>query len=331
MFPRRLRRSRAGLRAPQARADGQILVLFVAGLVALIAIVGLVLDGGSAFAQRRQEQGVADLAAIAGATAYLNATGGATVRSAAADAGARAIAASNGYTHEHDATTISVTVTPTLYAATVRVDITKAHRNAFIGILGMPTWDVSVSAAAVSSNRPNGARGAMPLLFNAEAFPNAICDESAGACVPEVYQEPGAGNADVPQDATQFNWTIFCTANGNPCNANSDGVDDIIDGFGTDTTIDLGMEIGPLNAGSHTTLFNSLDRYIGDAFPVPIVNDIGEMVGFAYFHLTGVEGTSQKVIRGYFVSPVNADKLVVLATGPNARLDAGVFSIKLVD
>ena len=89
-----------------------------------------------------------------------------------------------------------------------------------------------MTATATSSGAPNAAIGAMPMLFNEEAFPGAICDEKIGGCVAEVYQLPGTGNEDVPQDATQFNWTIFCTASGNPCNANSNGVKDIIDGGG---------------------------------------------------------------------------------------------------
>ena len=40
--------------ASRTRAnDGQIIVIFALGLVAMIAMVGLVLDGGSTFAQRR--------------------------------------------------------------------------------------------------------------------------------------------------------------------------------------------------------------------------------------------------------------------------------------
>ena len=77
-------------------------------------------------------------------------------------------------------------------------------------LFGMATWDISVTATAEASNLPNTAIGVMPLLFNAEAFPGAICDESVGGCVAEVYQLPGVGNEDVPQDATQFNWTVFC-------------------------------------------------------------------------------------------------------------------------
>ncbi len=197
--------------------------------------------------------------------------------------------------------------------------------------MGMPTWDVSVTAAAEASDKPNGAIGAMPLLFNSEAFPGAICDETAGPCTPEVYQLPGNGNEDVPQDATQFNWTIFCPASGNPCNANSDGVRDLIDGGGESDTIYLNDDIGPLNSGAHTTLFNALESHTGGVFPVPIVNDDGEMVGWAYFKLLSVEGGSEKVIRGYFVSPVNAAQLVVSPTGGDASLLTGVYVLHLVD
>jgi len=53
------------------RERGQIVVIFALALVAIIAMVGLVLDGGSAFAQRRDEQSAADLAALAAANDYM--------------------------------------------------------------------------------------------------------------------------------------------------------------------------------------------------------------------------------------------------------------------
>lgn len=311
---------------------GQILVLFALAVVVIVGMMGLVLDGGAAFAQRRAEQGVADLAAMAGATAYLNTQGTVAAKTAAADAAARAIATANGYTNGVEGATVDVVVAGHGFGATVRANITDDHANNFAGLMGMPTWDVSVTAAAETSERPNGAMGAMPLLFNSEAFPGAICDETAGPCTPEVYQMPGTGNEDVPQDATQFNWTIFCTASGNPCNGDSDGVREIIDGFGTATTIYLNDDIGPLNAGSHTTLFNALEaEAVNGVFPVPIVTDDGEMVGWAYFKLLSVEGADEKVIRGYFVSPVNAVQLVVSPTGGDSQLNTGVYVLGLID
>ena len=41
------------LAIPRGDQQGQIIVLFTLAVVALIAMVGLVIDGGSAFAQRR--------------------------------------------------------------------------------------------------------------------------------------------------------------------------------------------------------------------------------------------------------------------------------------
>lgn len=310
---------------------GQVLIIFVIALFAIIGMVGLVLDGGSAYAQRRDEQNVADIAAVAGATAYLNTTGNSTVKGVAANAAAQLLATTNGYTNGVDNAAVTVTVANTFLAATVQVDITRAHRNNFAAIMGMPTWNVSVTATALSSENPNAANDVMPLLFNQEAFPGAICDEDIGGCVPEVYQLPGTGNQDVPQDATQFNWTIFCTANGNPCNANSDGVRELIDGGGESTTVSIGDGIGPLNSGAHTTLFYALESYTGGTFPVPIVDDAGAMVGFAYFRLLSVEGASEKVIRGYFVSPINGEDLVVNPNAGGATLDTGVYKITLTN
>ena len=266
---------------------GQILVIFVISIVAILGMVGLVLDGGSAFAQRRDEQNVADLASMAGAMAYLNTTGGPGVKRIAADSAALTVAAANGYNDGTDDVDINVDVNPTAVSSSVTVDITKPHRNNFAAIMGMPTWDVSVTATAVSSDSPNAANGVMPLLFNGEAFPGAICDEEAEDCSLriETYQLPGTGNEDVPQDATQFNYTVFCTAGGNECNVDSDGTSDLINGAGANTVVYLDDTISPLNAGSHTTLFgpDDLEQKVGLMFPVPIVTDDGDAVGWGYF------------------------------------------------
>ena len=87
-----------------SRSRGQILVLFVLALVAIIAGVGLVIDGGFTFAQRRAEQNAADLAAFAGANALLNGQN--------ATAAAQATAADNGYPNG-SGVTVNVAVTST--------------------------------------------------------------------------------------------------------------------------------------------------------------------------------------------------------------------------
>jgi Flp pilus assembly protein TadG len=325
--------------------DGQVLVVFALALVGIIAMIGLVLDGGSVFAQRRDEQTVSDLASMAGATAYLNASGSTAARSAAADAAARTLATANGYTDGAENVGVNVTVSGTSVYATVEVQISKPHNNRFSGVVGMGSWDVTTSATAETSSNPNGVKGAMPLLFNEDAFPSATCDESSGSCASkiEVYQLPGTGNEDVPRDATQFNWTIFCQANGNPCNANSEGVRQLINQEGEEGTVFVDDVIAPLNAGSHTALFDALGAYVGGTFPVPVVCTVdeddpnetcefdGQMVGFAYFKLISVEGASDKVVRGYFVSPMRGADLVFNPDRGDASLNAGNFLLELID
>ena len=68
------------------------MVLFLLAIFAIIGMVGLVLDGGSVFAQRRDQQTAADLAAMAGAAAYLNATGTQDARVAYAEGVATSVA-----------------------------------------------------------------------------------------------------------------------------------------------------------------------------------------------------------------------------------------------
>ena len=120
------------------REPGQILVLFALAAVAVIAMVGLVLDGGDSFAQRRDQQSAADLAATAGANAYLNAGGSVGARTAAAIAAARSAATRNGYTNGTADTVVDVGVSLLssgaaslrLGVSAVQVAITKKARKA---------------------------------------------------------------------------------------------------------------------------------------------------------------------------------------------------------
>lgn len=299
---------------------GQMLALFAICLVAIVAMTGLVIDGGMTFTQRRDEQNVADAAVMAGAYAYAN-----TSDTAQAIAAAQDTAAANGYIHGQDGTIVAATVSVSNGLATVVANVTKPHRNYFSGIVGFGSWDVSVTASAVAG-LPNGALGAMPILFNKKGFPNGN-----GPSHEVAFDEPGTGSEDVPQTAGQFNWTVFCTAHGNPCNGNSNTVDDLINGNGTSTVVKLTDLIGPLNAGSHTTLFSDLSAHVGKDFPVAIVNDDGALQGWAVFHLTGSVGGATKQIRGYFVSPVNVANLKVVQNGGNATGNFGDTVVRLTN
>lgn len=60
-----------------ASRGGQVLVLFAGGLLAIVAMVALVIDGGNAYAQQRSAQNAADSASEAGAAMLVRAVMGA--------------------------------------------------------------------------------------------------------------------------------------------------------------------------------------------------------------------------------------------------------------
>lgn len=302
-------------RSRQERERGQMLVIFALALIALVGMVGLIIDGGDSFLQRRDQQNVADAAAMA--------AGYASVNGEDATAAAKTVAAANGYTDGVNGTTVTVTVS----SSSIKVDVSKPHRNYFAGVMGFASWGVSTTAA-VQAGTPNAAYSPMPLIFNKKAFEDPANKKKNA---PASFDEPGNGNADVPTTSTSFNWTIFCTANGNPCNANSNGVDNIIKNNGTGTTIEVDDQIGPLNAGAHTTLFSSLSAVVGNAYSVAIVDDSGAVQGWAWFHITGSVGGSTKQISGWFEDQVNVATMVITAGHGQALGTFGAYSVKLTN
>jgi hypothetical protein len=327
---------------------GQALVVFVLALVAIIGMTGLVLDGGGAFAQRRVQQNVADLAAYAAATAFANSSGAVPAKDAAGRQRAFEVAATNGYPDGTNSTQVLVSSQNNPFNGSQRYHVTvlRPHRNNFAGLLGQPVWDVGASATAITGY-PNAAIGAMPLIFNELAFDELYNPKAKQPG--EEFSEPGNGPGDLPLDATSFNWTVYCTAQGNECNGNSDTVRDLIEQHGEDAVVDLGDAIGPLNAGAHTTLFNSMEQWTCpnpnnfDAskceFPVAIVCTMdnnptcprdGALVGWAIFHLTSVEGSNRKVVIGYFTTPINHAGLTI-TSGAGTGGPFGGYVIKIVE
>jgi Putative Flp pilus-assembly TadE/G-like len=169
---------------------GQIIVIFVLGLVVLVAMTGLVIDGGNAFLQRRDSQNVSDLASMAGTTAIVGfyVKDGGTPAAATTD-GAKVYnaittsVAANGC-HAAGATPCSWTaqyvdhtLTPlgTVTAAGaipsgaqgVVVNASSQPRTYFLGVIGQSTWDIGTTATTVSSS-PNSVAGGqlLPIGFN---------------------------------------------------------------------------------------------------------------------------------------------------------------------
>ena len=285
--------------ASRGRAsDGQIIVIFALGLVAMIAMVGLVLDGGSTFAQRRGQQNAADLAALAGANQYLL-TGDEDL----ARATARDVAEKNGFVNDPSAgKTVDVAVIQN--DTRLEVNISSPHRNNFTGVVGMSQWMVSTTAR-VEVGIPDTANGA-PFIFNKDVF-----TDPGGKPLPQYSDKNhpftfGDGNGDVPNDPNDIAWTCYGTCG----NVDSSTVRSMVDGTSPVTTqldpsVDFTQYIGQSNNGNHATLFGDVDDLLRDTnVPVPIVDDNGLFQGWAMFHVVSAD-QGGKTITGYFVSPFN--------------------------
>ncbi len=245
----------------RTRERGQVLVLFALSALAMILMVGLVLDGGSTYGQRRSQQNAADLAALAGANAWLLDGGDAASKAAAATATAQLVASQNGF--QDAANDVVVTVDPQPYGTaggqSVKVDVTGKHYNAFAGMVGMKTWDVSVTATAVTG-LGGGPRGVAPILFLNSTFVNG-----SGDMLPQ-YSNPlspftfGEANGDVPVSPNDISWTVFAS----PANLNTNTVRNIINGSDQlSRPVTFGQYIGQHNNGNHTALYSDVDQYLG--------------------------------------------------------------------
>jgi len=298
---------------------GQILVIFALAITAIIAMVGLVLDGSSAFAQRRIEQNAADLASLAGANAYMNTSGVREVRRDEAIRAAHASALQNGYQDGADSATITVNVSYQSSGATVKVDLGDAHQNNFARIVpGQESWDVSVTATAWAGVIDTGV-GAAPWTMQIDAF-NPDGTPKYTKDNPQAF---GTDCNDYPTTGTDMSWTDFNGAD----NVNSNEVKDILDGTNVVTsTIGFEQYLGQHNNGCHSTLWENTQSYsAGKNVPVPIVGppkapattcgtssyENGCFKGWAMFHVISASGGSDKIITGYFLENFRTKPLTV--------------------
>ena len=310
---------------------GQIIVIFALALVALIAMVGLILDGGAAFAHRRDEQTASDLAALAGANAFLVNYDQPLTRNAAAVSAARESARLNGYEHGVGGITVDVSIDTTA-GARVTVDIDAPHENTFARIVGANTWQIATTATA-ETGFPDTAIGAGPMLFNVAAF-----DTDDGTPLP-LYGDPnnpftfahGQGQSgDAPAGPGNMSWTDYS----GDTNDNTSTVRNIIRGeTPVDVTLDRGQYIGQHNNGQHADLFEEVDTWLVPMdIPVPIVDENGLFQGWATFHVTSAS-RPDKTVTGYFKSNFVQQRLTIRSCSIDVDCPVylGSFSLKLVD
>jgi len=170
--PRR-RMTRAGLLRPGEQ--GQITAFAVVIMAALLAVTGLVYDGGRALAAKTTAIDIAQEAARAGAQqinlAVFRATGQVVLDVPAAQAAAQAYLAATG---TGDTATVTVT------GDAVTVAVSSVQHTVFLGLIGIQTLHVTGTATATAESRITGSPGAAALARPAIAVPPAAAARGRG-------------------------------------------------------------------------------------------------------------------------------------------------------
>ena len=184
------------------RERGQILVIAAVAMTALLAMAGLVVDGGAAFASQRATQNAADAAANAGALALAERLGGSTAPGSGWDAEVASRVSSSAATNDLQSyravyTSIDAAMLDSSGAVVTDMDAaaevgdgtippgasgvavrgTRASPTYFVRVVGITSFPTSANATAVAGILAGAPAGAiLPVTF-----PVAIssCDKTA--------------------------------------------------------------------------------------------------------------------------------------------------------
>jgi hypothetical protein len=155
---------RSRLPRRSVRRRGAILVIVAVSLMVIVAIAALSIDGGRMLAERRQVQGAADAAALAGAIELFEQTYATDKSQRAYDpqAAALSLAEANGYGVTADGCEVSVQIPPTSgeyagRAGYVEVTIRSWKGRTFSKLFGGSLFSVSGRAVAAGTQEPTKA------------------------------------------------------------------------------------------------------------------------------------------------------------------------------
>jgi hypothetical protein len=291
---------------------GQVVVMFALALLVILLTVGLVVDGGTAFLQRRDGQNDADLSALAGtkvvADAYVSSPSLGLTRGSVYQAVSDSLT-QNGC-RPSDPTpctwqalfvgageTIIGPVTPGDGSPIeggsgilgVRVDVIRRPKTYFLGLIGQSHWTVDSSATGLTT-----APTAAPAD---QLLPIALAKPGVPFQAGQVY-DLTAGK-DAPGGFAWLAWGGEGTGSGDVCNPNNPG-------FGLGSSF-VGRPTNP----SPSVVNGCLDQWIrsGSTVLIPIYDKVTgtglsaryRIAGVAAFVLVsrGVPTTSD--IRAFFV------------------------------
>jgi hypothetical protein len=199
----------------EARERGQMLVLFVVSLLAILLTTGLVIDGGFAYTQSRTTQNAADFAAVDGTRIIGERLTGNTTAGTAGNVTAavqRSLAANGStlasaqYISETGAVLGNVVGAGSIPsgASGLIVSATTSWRPFFLGIIGVSSWSASSSATATTPGSSTGG-GVLPVGLGKNTYDNLVpCPVDALDTCVEQHLTSGALN--IPGG---FGWLKF--------------------------------------------------------------------------------------------------------------------------
>lgn len=154
------------------RSSGQALVLLALGMVGLIGLTALAIDGGRAFSDRRQAQNAADNAAYAGSFQWLGDDGtwnGSAWSNNNWQTPAFNIANANSYANDADSSVslsiapyndcLAVAPTQPVFGALISVQIQSTLDTLFAPIVGIRNTESTVNATAIACREYTGSAG----------------------------------------------------------------------------------------------------------------------------------------------------------------------------
>lgn len=318
------------------RADrGQILILFVLGLVVSVLMVGLVIDGGFAFVNRRDGQNTADLAAMAGTkviadhyTKAGNTLTGADVYTAINKSATTNNCSSSGgtpctwtasYINNTEATLGVVGNSGVIPSGAqgVIVHVNRTPRTYLLGVIGQSSWTVGTDGTALTATVP-GLPGGQVLPIGTNPPQPFVIGNTYALTDLTTY---GPGN---------FGWLSWTGANatgilaGSICTPNNPPL-----------TFPAWVS-GEPGAHNGNDVRDCLQSYVtsGATVLIPIVdqctscngnNASYHVVGLAAFVLTGFAQPAINEIDGQFVGYYSLPSIGGSYGGPPSPGDSSIF------
>jgi hypothetical protein len=301
--------------------SGQAIVLMTLSLVAILGMAALVLDVGNWFHTKRQLQGTADAATLAGAQKLPDDPSGASTM-------AMSYANQNGGNVAGANITITSTVLPN---DTISVRARKTDPGFFSGVLGIASADIDARAKA-RVGPPSRTRYVAPMTVFCGHDLIQNCD---GDHVP-TFNVPTTLDFDKMGAPGAFGMLNLSGDNGTP--GSSEEADWILHGF--NKYLGLGKyRSDPGAKFSSSNVSDALNDRVGTVLLFPVfktLDDQGQnaeydIIGWIGFHLTGVEvHGNDATLTGYFTEYIAQGILAERGeSGPSSSW--GVKSIQLIE